>query len=81
MLFHELQGLPPMQTNTHRIHLLPNTPLMNGKPYLYSHFQKNKIEKLLHETLQVGIIRPRTSAFSSPVLLVKEKGWELTSLC
>lgn len=73
MLFHEPQGLPPMSSNTHRIHLLPNTPLVNVRLYRYPYFQKNEIEKLLNEMLRSGIIRPRTSAFSSLVLLIKKK--------
>jgi hypothetical protein len=34
---------------------------------------KSKIERQVHEILQAGLIQSSTSAFSSPVLLVKKK--------
>ncbi|KAL4592716.1 hypothetical protein LXL04_005719 [Taraxacum kok-saghyz] len=65
--------LPPHRPHDHRIPLLPNTPPVNVKPYRYPHFQKQIMTDLITSMLQDGLIRPSTSPFFSPVLLVKKK--------
>ena len=65
--------LPPHHTIDHKIHLLSNTTPVNVCSHRYLHFQKNKMEKMICEMLEQGIIRPSQSLFSSPVLLMKKK--------
>lgn len=46
---------------------------INVKPYRYPHSQKNIMEHLVANMLADGIIQPRTSPFSSSILLVHKK--------
>lgn len=43
------------------------------RQYHSPHFQKTQIERLTAERLQSGIIRPSSSSYSSPILLVRKK--------
>ena len=72
-VFKEPTALPPHRSMDHAIHLMPNSTPVNVKPYRYPYFQKNEIERQVEDMLKSGIIRPSTSPFSSPVLLVKKK--------
>ncbi|KAJ0810360.1 putative nucleotidyltransferase, Ribonuclease H [Helianthus annuus] len=72
-VFQPPQQLPPAREQDHRINLLPDKPPVSVKPYRYPHFQKQEIERLVAEMLHQGLIRPSTSPFSSPVLLVRKK--------
>lgn len=72
-VFQEPRGLPPQRTHEHAIHLMEGQGPVNVRPYRYSHHHKNEIEKQVQELLQMGVIRPSQSAFSSPVILVKKK--------
>jgi len=71
-LFQSPQALPPSHPTDHHIHLAPNSEPVNVCPYRYPHYQKAEIESQVSSMLQKGIIRPSTSPFSSPVLLVRK---------
>jgi len=73
ILFQTPTQLPPPKNITHKIHLLPNTNLVNVRPYRYPHFQKGEIEKQVAQMVSSGMIKLSHGAFSSPVLLVKKK--------
>lgn len=66
-------GLPANRLHDHNIHLLPNSDPINICLYCYPNFQKEAMAKLISDMLKEGIIRPSTSPYSSPVLLVKIK--------
>lgn len=65
--------LPPPRPFDHRIQLLPGSQPINIRPYRYSPVQKDEIEKQLKEILSSGIIKPSSSPYASPVLLVRKK--------
>jgi hypothetical protein len=64
--------LPPPHRHNHHIHLLSDTPPVAVRPYRYPQLVKDELERQCRDMLDQGIIRPSSSAFSSPVLLVKK---------
>ncbi|KAL2245978.1 UNVERIFIED_CONTAM: hypothetical protein Sindi_2866000 [Sesamum indicum] len=72
-IFSKPYSLPPEREIEHRIELLPEAIPRKQHPYRYAYGQKTKIEKIVREMLDSGIIRPSQSSFASPVLLVKKK--------
>ncbi|KAL4583237.1 hypothetical protein LXL04_007805 [Taraxacum kok-saghyz] len=70
-VFAEPQGLPPSRKHDHKIVLLAGAEL--EKISREGKLQKMEIEKQVRELLSLGMIRPSTSAFSSPVILVRKK--------
>jgi hypothetical protein len=74
MVFSTPQGLPPSRgVHDHSIPLVPVSLPPNICPYCHPFSQKNEIEKMVQELLNIGIIRPSTSPYSSPVVMVLKK--------
>jgi hypothetical protein len=73
VVFEPLSQLPPERSCDHTIPLLPGAKPVYIRPYRYPSSLKYEIEKQVAEMLDKGIIKPSTSAFSSPVLLVRKK--------
>jgi hypothetical protein len=71
-VFAEPQGLPPPRAHDHHIHLIPGTQPVAIRPYRYPAIQKDELERQCAEMLARGLIRQSSSAFSSPVLLVRK---------
>lgn len=68
-----LVELPPVRNCDHSIPLIVGAHPVYIRPYRFAPALKDEIEHQVTEMLQKGLIRPSTSAFSSPVLLVKKK--------
>jgi len=78
-LFVEPHGTPPSREIEHKIRLKQGTEAVAVRPYRYAHLQKDELEKQCADRLKQGIIRPSSSAFSSPALLVckPDNSWRL----
>jgi hypothetical protein len=78
-LFAEPTDLPPRRDCDHKIPLVPGTTPVSVRQYRYSPTLKTEIENQVSEMLQTGFIRPSSSAFSSPILMVRKKdgGWQM----
>ena len=72
-VFETPKGLPPIRDHDHAIHLIPGSVPSNIRPYRYPYVQKRKIERVIAEMLEAGIIQPSQSSFSAPVVLVHKK--------
>jgi hypothetical protein len=78
-LFEFPTELPPRNGCDHHIPFIPGATLVRSRPYRHSPELKTEIEKQIAEMLASGVIRPSTSAFSSPLIAVKKKDstWRL----
>ncbi|KAD3642211.1 hypothetical protein E3N88_31435 [Mikania micrantha] len=72
-IFQTPSTLPPPRHHDHHIHLHPNSQPVNVRPYRYPHYQKEIMSNLIKDMLKEGVIKPSTSPYSSPVLLVRKK--------
>lgn len=79
-ILREPASLPPYKENhDHKITLAEGSNPVNQKPYRYAVYQKEKIDKMVKELLDVGTVQPSSSAYASHVVLVKKKDntWRL----
>ena len=72
-VFETTKGLPLIRDHDHAIHLIPGSVPPNIRRYKYPYVQKIKIEHMIAEMLQAGIIQPSQSYFFAPVVLVHKK--------
>ena len=72
-VFETPKGLPPIFDHDHDIHLIPGSVPPNIRLYRYPYVQKSKIECMIAEMLEAGIIQPSQSYFSALVVLVHKK--------
>lgn len=64
--------LPPVREVDNRLILWKEHKVI-VRPCRYAHHQKNEIEKMIDDMLQVGTIQPSGSPYSNPMLLVRKK--------
>ncbi|KAG8383721.1 hypothetical protein BUALT_Bualt04G0043300 [Buddleja alternifolia] len=72
-LFEEPNSSPPHRDQDHKIILKEGIDPISLRPYRYPARQKDKIEKMVQSLLDTEVIRPSTSPFSSPIVMVKKK--------
>jgi hypothetical protein len=72
-VFSNKTGLPPRRDCDHSIPLKDGSKPPNIRPYRIPHKQKDEVAKLIKSMLQEAIIRPSSSPYSSPAILVWKK--------
>lgn len=73
LVFSAPDSLPPKRSCDHSIPLVVGARPINVRPYRYPPSLKDEIEKQVADMIKLGIVRPSTSSFCSPVLLVRKK--------
>ena len=67
------QEVPPLRgEDDHKIDLIPGTSPPNRPPYRVSYAQQEEILTQVNELLEKGLVRPSSSPFCLPVLLVQK---------
>jgi hypothetical protein len=64
--------MPPSRARDHAITLISGVAPVAVRPYRYPAVHKDELERQCAAMLEQGIIRRSSSAFSSPVLLVRK---------
>jgi hypothetical protein len=76
-----LPGYPPKRVVDHKIELKPGSVPPNKPAYRMSPAELAELKSHLTDLLDRGFIRPSTSPFASPVILVKKKNTTKMRLC
>jgi hypothetical protein len=71
-IFAEPTGLPHCRSHDHAIVLKSDAQPVYVRTYFYPYIQKEKIERIVRELLESGVIKPSQSPFSFPILLVRK---------
>nr|GEY46325.1 putative reverse transcriptase domain-containing protein [Tanacetum cinerariifolium] len=69
----DLPGLPPVRQVEFQIDLIPGTAHVARAPYRLAPSEMQELSNQLQELIDRDIIRPSTSSWGAPVLLVKKK--------
>jgi len=75
-VFAKPTSVPPSRPKDHTIPLLSRTQPFRLRPYRYTPFQNDEIEKQVAQLLKNDWIQASNSPYASPVLLVKKKTGE-----
>jgi hypothetical protein len=65
--------LPPKRNIEHIIELKADSTPVNIKPYRYPHHHKTKVQRLIQDLLECGVITTSKSSYAAPVILVRKK--------
>ncbi|KAL0307468.1 UNVERIFIED_CONTAM: hypothetical protein Sangu_3028900 [Sesamum angustifolium] len=75
VLPNDLPGLPPHREVDFTIEILPGVAPISITPYRMASVELQDLKKQLEELLKKGFVRPSTSPWGAPVLLVKKKDY------
>ncbi|WVZ84803.1 hypothetical protein U9M48_031790 [Paspalum notatum var. saurae] len=77
----ELQGMPPDRDIEFLIELLPGTAPIAMRQYRMAPIEHEEVKKNIDELLAKGYIRPSSSPWAFPVLLVEKKDTDVKRMC
>lgn len=65
--------LPLSHPTNHEIVIHLGVGQVRVRPYKYTHFQKEEMDRLVLTMLEEGIIRPSPLPYSSPIIFIRKK--------
>ncbi|WVZ64210.1 LOW QUALITY PROTEIN: hypothetical protein U9M48_013770 [Paspalum notatum var. saurae] len=77
----ELPGMPPDRDIEFLIELLPSTAPIAMRQYRMAPIEHEEVKKNIDELLAKGYIRPSSSPWAFPVLLVEKKDTDVKRMC